>query len=59
MAVLYFTGEGTWPQVGSLTLAARGPASPSSPFTSFKLGYGSGFQVPYAHKAVYVLPDRN
>lgn len=40
-------------QVASLTLRARDPASPSSPFTSFKLGYGSGFRISTWHKAVY------
>lgn len=37
--------ERTWSQVALLTRGTRDPASPSSPFTSFKLGYDSGFQA--------------
>jgi len=37
---------GIRPQVALLTRGARGPASPSSPFASLKLGYGCGFRIP-------------
>ena len=50
---------GIWSQVGLLTLAARDPASPSSPLASLKLGYGCGFQIPTPRKVVFVAPSAN